>query len=104
MSDETPPRRWTFLTSHAHVLLCIANNPDARIRDIAEQVGITERATHRIIGDLDQEGYVSTKRVGRRNSYTVNPELEMRHPLIRSHHIGELLEILKRPSDTDPES
>lgn len=99
MSDETPARRWTFLTSHAHVLLCIANNPDARIRDIAEQVRITERATHRIITDLAQEGYISTMRVGRRNSYTVNPEVEMRHPMVRDHQVGELLEALRPPSD-----
>ena len=59
---------WTFLTNHAQVLLCLAETPDIRLRDVAERVGITERATQRILADLVEAGYVETARIGRRNS------------------------------------
>ena len=85
---------WTFLTNHAHVLLCIARDPDIRIRDIADGVGITERAAQRIVSDLVDEGYVQRKRVGRRNEYVVNSEVPLRHPLSRDHEIGEVLGVL----------
>ena len=89
---------WTFLTNHANVLLCIARNSDLRMREIADQVGITERAAQRIVGDLVDEGYVSRKRVGRRNEYEVNPDTPLRHPLSRDHDIGEVLKVLGEPS------
>jgi predicted DNA-binding transcriptional regulator len=85
---------WTFLTNHAHVLLTIARHPDMRMREIAAQVGITERAAQRIVGDLVTEGYVSRRKIGRRNEYTVNPEAPLRHPLSRDHEIGEVLGVL----------
>ena len=85
---------WVFLTNHAHVLLCIARDPEARARDIAEQVGITERATQRILADLRTEGYVTRTKVGRRNRYTINPRGHLRHPIFRDLAIGPLLEIL----------
>jgi predicted transcriptional regulator len=76
------------------VLLCIARNPDARVRDIAEIVGITERAAQRILADLIAEGYASKKKAGRRNHYTVNPNGELRHPFFRNVSVGPLLEVL----------
>jgi predicted ArsR family transcriptional regulator len=85
---------WTFLTNHAQVLLCIAREPDIRIREIAVAVGITERAAQRIVGDLVDEGYVSRKRVGRRNEYVVNSHARLRHPLARDHEIGEVIGVL----------
>ena len=85
---------WTFLTNHGQVLLCIARNPDTRMREIAEQVGITERAAQRIVGDLVAEGYVTRKRVGRRNEYEVNPDAPLRHPLSHGREIGEVLSVL----------
>lgn len=85
---------WTFLTNHGHVLLCISRNPDMRMREIAASVGITERAAQRIVGDLVDEGYVSRRRVGRRNEYTVKPDTPLRHPLARDHGIGEVLSVL----------
>ena len=85
---------WTFLTNHAHVLLCIARDADIRIRDIADRVGITERAAQRIVSDLVDEGYVERKRVGRRNEYVVNAEVPLRHPLSRDHEIGEVPGVL----------
>ena len=85
---------WTFLTNHAHVLLCVARDSDLRMRDIADRVGITERAAQRIIGDLVDGGYVTRKKIGRRNEYAVNPEVPLRHPLSRDHEIGEILDLL----------
>ena len=89
-----PAGSWVFLTNHAHVLLCIARDPQSRARDIAEHVGITERATQRILADLIAEGYVSRTRVGRRNHYKVNRRGHLRHPSFRNLAIGTLLEVL----------
>ncbi|SDN56077.1 Predicted transcriptional regulator [Cryobacterium flavum] len=82
---------WTFLTNHAHVLLCVSQDPGMRLRDIAVEVGITERAAQRIIAELVADGYLTRHRDGRRNSYQLYPELPLRHPLERHHKIGELL-------------
>lgn len=89
---------WTFLTNHAHVLLCIARDPDIRLRDIATRVGITERAAQKIVGDLAADGYVAVTRVGRRNRYRLLPEGRFRHPLEAQHEVGELLDLF---SDDD---
>jgi DNA-binding MarR family transcriptional regulator len=83
---------WTFLTNHTHVLVCLADDPDLRIRDIAERVGITERATQRIVAELAASGYLEKSREGRRNRYRVVTARPLRHPLERSHSVGELLE------------
>lgn len=85
---------WTFLTNHAHVLLTIAAEPEIRIRDIATEVGITERAAHRIVADLEEAGYLKVTKVGRRNEYVVLRDLPLRHPAERHHRIGELLKVL----------
>ncbi|TFD04980.1 MULTISPECIES: helix-turn-helix domain-containing protein [unclassified Cryobacterium] len=85
---------WTFLTNHAHVLLCVSQDPGMRLRDIAVEVGITERAAQRIIAELVADGYLTRHRDGRRNSYQLYPELPLRHPLERHHKIGELLAAL----------
>ena len=82
---------WTFLTNHAHVLLCVSNDPGMRLRDIAGEVGITERAAQRIMAELVADGYLTRRRDGRRNRYQLYPELPLRHPLERHHQIGELL-------------
>lgn len=85
---------WTFLTNHAHVLVCIAQEPDMRGRDIASRVGITERAAQSIIADLVGAGYVIRTRQGRRNHYALRPDLPLRHVLERDHTIGDLLSAL----------
>lgn len=95
MVTETPS--WTFLTNHGHVLVCIANNAEVRISEIADQVGIGERAAQGIVTDLVEGGYVSRTRVGRRNHYTVNAKLPLRHPLERDHAVGELLRAVASP-------
>jgi len=88
---------WSFLTNHARVLLCIAQDPGARLRDIGEAVGITERATHRIVAELTDAGYVSRRRVGRRNHYTIQSQLPLPDPLARGQRVGDLLAILAGP-------
>jgi DNA-binding MarR family transcriptional regulator len=97
MSSDHGETHWTFVTNHTRVLLAIARDPDTRLRDIALIVGITERATQRIVADLIEEGYVSRERVGRRNHYVVNPNLKLRHPSQREQDIGSLLDVLQPP-------
>jgi DNA-binding MarR family transcriptional regulator len=87
--------RWTFLTNHAHVLLCLARDPEIRLRDVAERVGITERAAQRIVAELQSEGYITTERVGRRNRYVVHAETPLRHPIEEHHAVGVLLKLLE---------
>ncbi len=104
MSSETPEKKpWRFVTNHTQVLLAIASNPDIRTRDIADAVGITERAAQRIVADLTEAGYVDTTRVGRRNHYTVNGEVSMRHPAQHNYEIGALLDLLKLDEAETPE-
>ncbi len=83
--------RWTFLTNHARVLIYIAKHPQSTARQIAQEVGITERAIQKIIADLEVDGYITRHREGRCNRYTVHPQLPMRHRLEREHAIGDLL-------------
>jgi predicted transcriptional regulator len=85
---------WSFLTNHARVLLCIAQDPGIRLREIGEAVGITERAAHRIVVELAAAGYISRERNGRRNQYTIQSDLPLPDPLAREQRIGDLLAIL----------
>jgi predicted transcriptional regulator len=94
MSSPEQPKTWTFLTNHAQVLLCLADTPDIRLRDVAEHIGITERATQRILADLIAAGYVQTARIGRRNQYTIDREHAMRHTAQIGYEIGILLKAL----------
>ncbi|MFI7542793.1 helix-turn-helix transcriptional regulator [Actinoplanes sp. NPDC049599] len=93
-------KEWTFLTNHAHVLLAIAREPTVRLRDVAEAVGITERAAQAIVADLEAAGYLQRERVGRRNQYTVNPAGRFRHPAEADHSIGDLLNLFTDSSHT----
>jgi hypothetical protein len=97
MPQDAPPT-WSFLTNHARVLLCIANDPGVRLREIGDAVGITERAAHRIVTELSDVGYISRQRVGRRNRYTIQSDLPIRDPLAREQRIGDLLALLDRPA------
>jgi len=85
---------WSFLTNHARVLLCIAHDPGARLRDIAASLGITERSAHGIITDLVEAGYVVKQRDGRRNRYRIEANLPLREPASREPAIGEVLAVL----------
>lgn len=90
---------WTFLTNHAHAMLCIARDPGIRLRDVAERVGVTERAAQRIVSDLVEAGYLDRIREGRRNTYRIKGDRPLRHPVERGHHIGEILEVLYEHDD-----
>lgn len=87
---------WTFLTNHAHVLLCIAKDPRVRLTDIARLVGIGERAVHSIVTDLVEAGYVVRTREGRNNVYEVHLDQPLRHPLEADHQIAEIFRPLTR--------
>ena len=92
-------KTWRFLSNHTQVLLCLHRDPNTRFRDIAQTVGITERAAQRIVADLVESGYVESERVGRRNRYRVNTDVAMRHPAQDGHEIGELLKLLRLEND-----
>ena len=87
---------WTFLTNHARVLLCLADEPDLRLREVAEQIGITERAVQRIVTDLEDAGIVTRTREGRRNTYTIDQAASLRHPYDTHATVGDLLHALCR--------
>ena len=88
---------WTFLTNHGHILLLLARDPDLRLRDLADRVGITERSAQKIVTELESAGYLTKTKTGRRNAYQVHPDLRFRHPLEADHRVGELLDLFTRP-------
>lgn len=92
--------QWTFLTNHAHVLLCLAKSPDMRMRDIAAAVGITERAVQRIIADLEADGYIAIQKEGRCNIYKADAEKHLRHPVEAHRNIADLLQLLTENNKT----
>ena len=85
---------WTFLSNHAHVLLLLAKEPEIRLRDVAERVGITERAVQRIVADLEHGRYIERVRTGRRNRYKVHPEMPLRHPIEAHRKIASLIHLV----------
>ncbi|MFH8680725.1 helix-turn-helix transcriptional regulator [Streptomyces lydicus] len=94
MGVPDPHNGWTFITNHARVLAAIADDPNARIRDIAAHCRLTERAVQRIIVDLEQEGYLSHKREGRANTYRIEPGKVLRHPAEAGLTVASLLSLL----------
>ncbi|ATD72942.1 putative MarR family transcriptional regulator [Gordonia amicalis NBRC 100051 = JCM 11271] len=99
--DATTPRRtpttrnWTFLTNHAHVLLCLSRDGDLTMRELATAVGITERAVQVVVADLVADGYLTREKNGRRNTYTVHGHGRLRHPLESAHTVDELITALR---------
>lgn len=89
-----PEPSWTFLTNHSHVLLSLSRQPDATLRQVAADVGITERAVQRIVRDLEDAGILKRQRVGRRNTYQIEADHPLRHPLEAHRRVSELLELL----------
>jgi len=89
MSD--PRHTWTFLSNHSHVLICLARQPDQRLREVAQLVGITERAVQKIVADLEEGGVLTRVRAGRRNRYEIDPTAPMRHPVEGGKTVGDLL-------------
>ena len=93
MGENTVPI-WGFLTNYAQVLICIADDPGTRLRDIGDRIGITERAAHRIVTELATAGYITRQRTGRRNHYALNEHLPLSDPIAREQNIGQLLAAL----------
>lgn len=101
---NTERAAWSFLTHHAQALICIAREPEIRLRDLGDQLGITERAAHRIVVALADAGYIKRQRNGRRNHYTINTHLPLPDAIAHEQNIGKLLKILtvthaSRPAD-----
>lgn len=92
---------WTFLTNHAHVLLCIAKNQHFRLRDIADFVGITERAVQRLVSDLTEAGFVDVERDGRRNAYVTHPEKHLRHPIEAHCQVSDLVRLIEKKTTNE---
>jgi hypothetical protein len=93
------PSTWTFLSNHAHVLICLFQQPDARLRDVAARVGITERAVQSIVTDLEQLGVVTRVREGRRNRYVIHSDIPLRHPVEEHCSVADLLAMVGAPDD-----
>ena len=94
---------WTILTAHGRALVEIVADPDVRMRDLAEAVGVTERTAQTIVADLEQAGYVARRRVGRRNRYSVDLDRPFRHRAQNGHHVGPFLQMLSSlPEVTNP--
>ena len=93
-SDDQIASAWSFISNHGHVLVCIGRNSNVRVRDIAQAVGITERAVLRILGELEEVGVIARIREGRRTRYEIDERLPLRHPIEAQHSVGELLQLL----------
>ena len=91
---QAPPP-WTFLSNHGHVLVCIVRDPNVRVREIAQAVGITERAVQRILSELEEARVIVRTRLGRRTHYEVNERLPFRHPIEAQHSVGELIRAVR---------
>lgn len=90
---------WTFLTNHSHVLFCLAKDPEIRLRDVADKVGITERAVQRIVTELEDSGYIKRQRQGRRNTYEVHKFRPLRHPIESHRQVADLLYLILEKLD-----
>ena len=89
--EELRSPRWTFLTNHGHVLICLAQSPEVRLRDVALRVGVTERAVQRIVADLEEGGYLTRRRAGRQNEYEIAEDQPMRHPVEAHQTVGAMI-------------
>ncbi len=96
--DKT--HNWTFFSNYGHILLALAQDPEARLRDLAERVGITERAVHRLLSEMEAAGVISRHREGRRNSYSINRAVRLRHPIEDHRTVGDLIDLIDLASST----
>lgn len=94
---DPQPAGWTFLSNHTHVLLCLADEPQPPLRDVARLVGITERSVQRIVADLEEAGYLVREREGRRNRYEIRRSLPLRHPIEQHCRLGALIDMVLSP-------
>jgi DNA-binding transcriptional ArsR family regulator len=89
-------RSWTFITNHAQVLLTVARHPEATVAEVARAVQITERSAYRMLADLQQAGYVRRRKVGRHNSYEIDPKLPLRDPVLENELVGDFVALASR--------
>ena len=101
-SSRNEQPRWSLVTNHGHVLACVAADPNARLRDIAESVGITERTAVQIVNDLERAGYLTRTRVGRRNRYQIESKTKVRLPRLPAMTVGQLLALLLSAAEQQP--
>jgi DNA-binding MarR family transcriptional regulator len=101
-SQPVRDRRWSFVTNHARVLAFVAAHPNARLRDIAATVGITERTAGQIVTDLEQAGYLGKSRDGRRNRYTIDDDNKLRHPSLKGLAVNQVIAVLLQIFDRQP--
>ena len=94
------PSGWTFLSNHTHVLVCLAANGEQTLREVAAQVGVTERAVQRIVAELEDGGVLERERNGRRNAYRINQDVPLRHALEAHCRVGDLLGLVVTPGAT----
>ncbi|MCA9412533.1 MAG: winged helix-turn-helix transcriptional regulator [Candidatus Omnitrophica bacterium] len=97
LAPESIAGRWTFLTNHAHVLILLSRNPSLVLREVAVEVGITERAVQRIIADLEEAGVLQREKVGRQNRYRILPDKPLRHPIEAHRKVDDLLNLINSP-------
>ncbi len=90
---KSPRHAWTYLSNHAHVLIAVAKDPEARVRDLAALVGITERAVLQILSDLEASGAIVRHRLGRRTRYDIDPNVALRHPLEAHRQVADILRL-----------
>ena len=93
-TQERSQHHWTFLSNHAHVLICLARNPDICLREVADLIGITERAVQNILSDLEAEGLIRRYREGRRNTYEFSLDQPLRHPIEKHRQVGDLVDLI----------
>ena len=93
-NTSSDSQKWTFLTNHFHIIVSLSREPYSRIRDLSDEVGITQRAVQRILAELVADKVLKVRKEGRRNFYTINRRKRLKHPLESKHNIGELLDIL----------
>ncbi len=93
-ADKNASHTWTFLSNHSHVLLCLHRSPDCVLREVALEVGITERAVQKIVSEMEAGGVLTRTRVGRRNRYTINKNCKLRHPIEAHRRVADLLEFV----------
>ena len=96
VTKPEPKTGWTFLTNHSHVLICLAENPDLRVRDIAGRVAITERAVLKILSELEEGGIISREREGRRTRYEIHTAIQLRHPVEAHCSVSHLLGMIRK--------
>ncbi|MEM9157697.1 MAG: winged helix-turn-helix domain-containing protein [Verrucomicrobiota bacterium] len=98
MKTAIPPKtahQWTFFSNHSHVLLCLHRDGDSILREVAVEVGITERAVQKIVAELEEGGILTREKVGRRNRYTINRRARLRHPIEAHRSVGDLLKFVE---------